>query len=487
MGQQNTSWKMDSDGAAISGELHRTLEVSHRQAKGMIDTGCVTINGELVRTYGRRLKTGDMISVNYDSDTIYHELPHPSKAVDSEVQILWEDKHLVFVDKPAGLLSVPTEYSDDTSIADALVDYYHQRGVKKPRIYIVHRLDRYTSGVMVFAKTPEALNTLRDMFHEHRINRVYKAILVGELPENMGTLHDKLVEHTRKLKMAVVAKRAGKARPQGTKPAVTHYRVIERLHGHTVVELKLETGRRNQIRVQFAERGYPLLGDQIYGTASRMLERQALHAEILGFRHPITDESVTVQSKLPKDMETALRGLRAYSRVDRAKAGLKGEDGIFKPRITKDRKQDRVMRAKKFVKEESGRDTSDFRKRSRPESQSDGTQRKNRPGERDGIKGRNQSTRPRSDDPRQKTNSSGPNRESRSGRYNKPDGRPKPAQSEANEQKSGERRNRPAHGGVKPSRKPKQPTTGGLMGKTQTRSVTQRSNRAQNRKNRTNG
>jgi 23S rRNA pseudouridine1911/1915/1917 synthase len=442
MGQQNKSWRIDNDGAAISGELHRTLEVSHRQAKGMIDARCVSINGELVKTHGRRLKTGDMIAVNFDSDAIYHELPHSSKTTDSEVNILWEDKHLVFVDKSAGLLSVPTEHSDDASLADALVEYYHQRGVKKPRIYIVHRLDRYTSGVIVFAKTPEALNDLRELFHEHRINRVYKAILVGELPENMGTLHDKLVERTRRLKMAVVAKRTGTARPQGTKPAVTHYRVIERLFGHTVVELKLETGRRNQIRVQFAERGYPLLGDQIYGSASPILERQALHAELLGLRHPITDENITVQSKLPKDMETVLRWLRVHSRIDRAKAGLKGEDGIFKPRVTKERKQDRVMRAKRFDKEEPSGDAVNLRKRYQPESPSDRTQRKTYQGERSGIKDHARPTRLRSDDSRQKTDSSRPNRESRPRRDSKSDGF-KPERrftpSEATDQKYGER------------------------------------------------
>jgi len=484
MSQQNKSWKMDTDGSAISGELHLVMGVSHRQAKGMIDAGCVTINGERVKTHGRRLKTGDMIAVSFDPDMTYHESPHSSKMADSEVHILWEDKHLVFVDKPAGLLSVPTEYSDEASIADALVDYYHQRGVKKPRIYIVHRLDRYTSGVMVFAKTPEALNTLRDMFHDHRINRVYKAVLVGELPENMGTLHDKLVEHTRRLKMAVVAKRAGNAKPQGTKPAVTHYRVIERLHGHTVVELKLETGRRNQIRVQFAERGYPLLGDQVYGSASNMLGRQALHAELLGFCHPITNENITVQSKFPKDMETALRSLRAYSRVDRAKAGLKGEDGIFKPRISQERKQERVMRAKRFDKEESDRDTADLRKRTRSESQSGRTQRRTSSSERTEIKGRVRPTRSRSDDPRQKQqDSSEPNRESRHRRDNKHIGSPKPkrlyAQSGASEQKSELHRGRPAPKGTKPPRKPK---TGGFTRKAQTNSATRRSNRTLSRK-----
>ncbi|MDR1841376.1 MAG: RluA family pseudouridine synthase [Holophagales bacterium] len=363
MSQQSKNWKTDADGAAISGELHRALGVSHRQAKGLIDALCVTINGEMVKTHGQRLKMGDEVAVNFDSEATYRELPRPSKGSSASVNILWEDKHLVFLDKPAGLLSVPTEHSDDTSLADDLAEHYRQQGIKKPRIYIVHRLDRYTTGVMVFAKTPEALNGLRDLFQEHHINRIYKAILVGELPENSGSLHDKLFERARRLKMAVAAKRTGSAKPQGTRPAVTHYRVIERLPGHTVVELRLETGRRNQIRIQFSERGYPLLGDQIYGSTSPLLDRQALHAELLGLRHPVTDESVTVQSEMPEDMETALRKLRVRRRVDRAKAGIKGEEGIFKPRITNERKLDRIARARRFEPDEPRRKTASPRPR----------------------------------------------------------------------------------------------------------------------------
>jgi 23S rRNA pseudouridine1911/1915/1917 synthase len=350
MGQQISKWEVDVDGAALSGELHRVLGVSHRQAKGLIDARCVTINSEVAKTHGSRLKIGDVVSVNFDADTTYHELPRPSrKNSDATVNILWEDEHLVFVDKPAGLLSVPTEHSDDNSLADVLVEYYRQRGIKKPRIYIVHRLDRYTTGVIIFAKTPEALDGLRDLFHDHDIHRVYIAILVGELPENNGTLHDKLAERKHRLKMAVIAKRAGDPKPKGTKPAITHYRVIERLPGHTVVELKLETGRRNQIRVQFAERGYPVLGDKIYGSTHPTLDRQALHAKLLGLRHPVTDETVTVISDIPTDMADALQKLRVARRIDRAKAGIKGEEGIFKPRITRERKQGRALRAKRFT------------------------------------------------------------------------------------------------------------------------------------------
>jgi 23S rRNA pseudouridine1911/1915/1917 synthase len=356
MSQQIQCWKVEGDGAALAGEIHRILGVSHRQSKGLIDARCVTVNGEPIKTYGHRLCDGDEVKVDFDSDTTYHEAPSPSKSDGSAVKILWEDKHLVFLDKPAGVLSVPTEHDDDASLADELVEHYHQRGIKRPQIYIAHRLDRFTTGVMVFAKTPEALNGLKDLFREHDINRIYRAILVGEIPENSGTLHDKVAEKTRWLKMVVVARRAKQPRPEAAKPAVTNYRVIERLPGHTVVELKLETGRRNQIRVQFADRGYPLLGDKIYGAASPLLDRQALHAETLGLRHPVTGENILVQSPLPEDMEAALKKLRVRRRVARAKAGISGEEGLFKPRATKEKRQSRILRAKQYERKERQND-----------------------------------------------------------------------------------------------------------------------------------
>jgi 23S rRNA pseudouridine1911/1915/1917 synthase len=128
--------------------------------------------------------------------------------------------------------------------------------------------------------------------------------------------------------------------------------VLERLPGHTVVEVKLETGRRNQIRVQFAERGFPLLGDQVYGQPSDIIDRQALHAELLGFRHPVTGEAVSASAPMPSDMEKVLRILRNVRRVERADAGVTGEEGIYKPKITSERKLDRVRRAERYTKDD---------------------------------------------------------------------------------------------------------------------------------------
>jgi 23S rRNA pseudouridine1911/1915/1917 synthase len=349
------AWQPSKDGGALATELHTQLQVSHRQAKGVIDAGCVKVNGEVVHLYGHRLKSGDHLTVDYDPDTVYQTMPQPRKQLEKAgFKILWEDKHLLFVDKPAGLLSVPSEKGHEPSLAEAITDHYRRRGFKRFQLFIVHRLDRFTSGVLVFAKTPEALHGLKNIFEAHQLHRVYKAVLVGEIEENAGTLTGKLVEHAKSLKMSVVQPR--KDEPKGAKHAITHFRVLDRLPGYTVVEVRLETGRRNQIRVQFADRGFPLLGDQVYGETSELIDRQALHAELLGFRHPVTDESVTVSAPMPPDMEFALKKLRTIRRVERAEAGIQGEEGIYKPKITKGRKFERVRRAERFGPERDSRE-----------------------------------------------------------------------------------------------------------------------------------
>jgi 23S rRNA pseudouridine1911/1915/1917 synthase len=352
MARSTETWTGAAEGTALAAELHRKLEVSHRQAKGLLDAGCVKVNGTEARGYGQRLKAEDTVEVVFDPDMTYSAMPKPSRSAGEPFEILLEDKHLVFVNKRAGLLTVPAEKNTDPCLAEALTDHYRRRGFKRFQLFIAHRLDRFTSGVLVFAKTPEALNGLKRIFDEHHLHRIYKAVLVGELPENAGTLSDKLVER-KSLRMAVVPEKTkSKHDIKGAKVAITHYRVLERLPGHTVVEVKLETGRRNQIRVQFAERGFPLLGDQVYGQPSDIIDRQALHAELLGFRHPVTGEAVSASAPMPSDMEKVLRILRNVRRVERADAGVTGEEGIYKPKITSERKLDRVRRAERYTKDD---------------------------------------------------------------------------------------------------------------------------------------
>jgi len=354
MARLNRVWKVETAGRALASELHQVLQVSHRQAKGLIDAGCVHVDGQEARSYGLRLAVGAEVRVDYDPERIYKTLPRARASSElPPFKVLLEDRHLLFVDKPAGLLTVPTEHSRETCLADAIVEHYRRRGFKRYPLYIVHRLDRWTSGVIVFAKTPEALHGLKKRFESHALQRTYRAILVGELPENSGTLLGRVVERHAGGPMKVVRSDRD---AKGAKAAITHYRVLERLPGHTVVEVKLETGRRNQIRVQFADRGFPILGDTVYGTSSPLIGRQALHAERLAFKHPMDEEvMIGAESKLPEDFEAALKALRTQRRLERAEAGQQGEVGIYKPKERRDRKFVRVERAKHYARLEGER------------------------------------------------------------------------------------------------------------------------------------
>ncbi|HJW72142.1 MAG TPA: RluA family pseudouridine synthase [Geothrix sp.] len=357
MARIEREWVAAEEGRALASELHKVMVISHRQAKGFIDGRCVTVNGEMAMTHGQRLKPGDAIKVDFDPERSYEVLPPAKKLQSGPYETLWEDNHLLFILKPAGLLTVPAELGSEANLAEAITESYRRRGFKRFNLFIVHRLDRFTSGVLVFAKTPEALHGLKKMFELHKLQRIYRAILVGELPENSGTLAGHLIEQAKSLKMSVAKTRkgpgGGQKLPPGAKEAVTHYRVVERLPGHTVVEVKLETGRRNQIRVQFADRGYPLLGDQVYGTESPILDRQALHAELLGFKHPITEEQITITAPLPADMEAALKVLRNAARLTRASTGVQGDETVFKPKEAFDHKLKRVDRAKRYEEREA--------------------------------------------------------------------------------------------------------------------------------------
>jgi 23S rRNA pseudouridine1911/1915/1917 synthase len=381
MARIEREWQAEHEGSALASELHRIMVISHRQAKGFIDCRCVTVNDEIAEKHGHRLKPGDTVKVAFDPEQTYDVMPPARKLQAGPYEVLWEDTHLLFVFKPAGLLTVPAEKAGEPSLAEAITESYRRRGFKRFNLFIVHRLDRFTSGVLVFAKTPEALHGLKKHFELHRLQRVYFAILVGELPENSGTLAGHLIEHAKSLKMSVATARkgpgGGKRMPAGAKEAVTHYRVIERLPGHTVVEVKLETGRRNQIRVQFADRGFPLLGDQVYGVESLLLDRQALHAELLGFKHPVTEEQVTVTAPMPADMEAALKALRNQARLVRAATGVKGEEGIFQPTESRDHKLKRVARAKRFGEDEERPPRSNGPAHSRRVGQEDRPQRSN--------------------------------------------------------------------------------------------------------------
>jgi len=208
--------------------------------------------------------------------------PQPSK-----MKILYQDCHLVMIDKPAGLLSVSTHYESQKTAHGFLKEAH-----KPNSVYPVHRLDRETSGVMIFALTPEAREKLKKLFEKHAITRQYEAIVEGHLDSKKGVWKSYLYEDNNYVVRSV-------DEPELGKKAITHYEVMSTGKRTSRVTFTLETGRKNQIRVHCQEAGHPILGDKKYGPSSIPCKRLSLHATLLELKHPVTGKWLSFRSASP--------------------------------------------------------------------------------------------------------------------------------------------------------------------------------------------
>jgi 23S rRNA pseudouridine1911/1915/1917 synthase len=286
---------------------HAIPKVPRAQVKRWVDEGHVAVDGVPASKAGLRLKRGMVVCAAPPP-------PPPSRAEPEELPltVLYEDPDLVVIDKPAGLVVHPAAGHARGTLVNALLHRYPQlAGGDVLRPGIVHRLDKDTSGVMVVTRTERAREALGRSFATHDIERAYRAIVVGRPPDSgrFDTLHGR---HPTDRKRFTTRLERGRR-------AVTRYRVLERLHGCALVEARLETGRTHQVRVHFAEHGWPLLGDPVYGRPPRdprvhevaaRLGRQALHAQVLGFAHPAAGQAMRFEAPPPADFVAAVEALR---------------------------------------------------------------------------------------------------------------------------------------------------------------------------------
>jgi len=226
-----------------------------------------------------------------------------------DLRILFEDESLIVLDKPAGLLAVPLERKEHAdSVVDQLVRHLRPQGKRKP--LVVHRIDRDTSGLVVFAKTPTAQRTLREQFKRHAVERVYRAVVYGRPTPPSGVWRDRLVWDSK----ALIQKETHPRDPKG-KDAVCRYETIETFTTTSLIEVRLETGKRNQIRLQARLRGHTLVGERryVYGPDElRPIDfpRQALHAFRLAFLHPASGAPLRFEAPMPSDIAALVARLR---------------------------------------------------------------------------------------------------------------------------------------------------------------------------------
>lgn len=263
-------------------------EVKRTRVRQWLRHGSVEVNGQSVTRANHLLHTGDVVSIR-DKDTV-----RAARLLPPGMKVLFEDASLIVIEKPNDLLSMASAKERNHTAYAFLTDYV-RRGNRQSseRVWIVHRLDRETSGVMVFAKTEAAKRTLQA--HWDTTDKRYLAVVEGRPPADRGVLSSHLDESNPfKVYSAAPSER--------TRHAVTHYRVVKRHATRALIELKPETGRRNQLRVHLADTGCPIVGDHKYGARTDPARRLGLHATFLQFTNPMSGTVLTFESPLPQNL-----------------------------------------------------------------------------------------------------------------------------------------------------------------------------------------
>jgi 23S rRNA pseudouridine1911/1915/1917 synthase len=261
---------------------------SKTSLRQILQSGRVRVNGDIEKDAKLQLDADDVLDIAQKSDRL---------ALPPGLLILHEDVDVIVVLKANGLLTVATERERENTVQAYLNTYLGAR--REERIHVVHRLDRETSGVLVFAKNFHARELLKEQFAAHAVDRIYIAIVEGVMHPPSGTIRSYLFER-KDLRMVSVD-----ARPDA-KLAITHYRTITTSSAYSMLEVRLETGRKNQIRAHLSEAAHPVVGDQLYGSTINPLGRLGLHAKLLGFAHPTTGKKMTFTAPLPKSFRAIL-------------------------------------------------------------------------------------------------------------------------------------------------------------------------------------
>jgi 23S rRNA pseudouridine1911/1915/1917 synthase len=310
--------------------MNRVENATRSKIQQAAEAGTIHVNGKPVKS-NYRVKPGDIITILFAQPIREIELIPQ----DIPIQIVYEDKELIIVNKEAGMVVHPAYGNYKGTLMNALVYHFANLPVReynnkdidaRIRPGLVHRIDKNTSGILVIAKTDMAMNKLAKDFFDHTIDRTYQALVWGDFKEDAGTITGNIGRSLKDRKKMDVF-------PEGNfgKTAVTHYKVLERFGYVTLIECTLETGRTHQIRVHLRYAGHPVFNDEVYGgdrilkgttfskykqfveNCFKMLPRHALHAKSLGFIHPVTKKYMHFDSELPMDMAAMIQKWRAYS------------------------------------------------------------------------------------------------------------------------------------------------------------------------------
>lgn len=292
---ENTGARLDAYIAENINNLSRTM------VKKLVEDGNVSVNGK-VQKVSYKVQENDEIIVN---EPEAKELD--IKAEDIPVDVVYEDKDIIVVNKPKGLVVHPANGNWDGTLVNAIMAICKDSlsgigGEIRPGI--VHRLDKDTSGLLIIAKNDEAHLNMSNQIKDRQVKKIYYALVRGVVPENEATINMPIGRSTKDRKKMAVTKSG--------KEAITHFKVLERFNKYTLLEVKIDTGRTHQIRVHLSEIGHPVVGDEVYSNGKNEfgVKGQLLHAKSLDFKHPIAGKEMHLETELPEEFENVLKKLR---------------------------------------------------------------------------------------------------------------------------------------------------------------------------------
>lgn len=267
---------------------------SRNDLKTWLRYGHIMVDGVVTTAFDAPIVTGGIVKVNISRPFVVFK--------HARIQLVYEDDDIIVINKGYGLLSVGTQsHRKEETAYDILRDYIKKQNPVN-KLYVVHRLDRDTSGLMMFAKTEEAQETLRHNWNNMVLDRLYVALLEGYVEEDEGFIKSRLAENSQFVVYSTKDSDDGKL-------ALTRYKVLKRANGLSLVEFSLDTGRKNQIRVHASEMGHPIMGDRKYGAKESRLHRLCLHARTLRFAHPITKKDMRFEQPVPAKFLNAVNGM----------------------------------------------------------------------------------------------------------------------------------------------------------------------------------
>ncbi|MCK9223464.1 MAG: RluA family pseudouridine synthase [Candidatus Muirbacterium halophilum] len=273
-------------------------DISRSKIQNLLKKGLILVNGEIVKK-NQNINSGDKLTWNFETDEEINILP-----VDLGIECIYEDDYIYIINKPRGIVVHPAEsVKDPTVISDLIFRNVPLAPVSSQRPGVVHRIDRYTSGIVIFVKTIDAYERFVDMFKEKKLVKKYCALCYNNFKNEEGIINMPIARSLRdRKKMCVKAE---------GKEAITIYKEIERFDGFSLVDVNIRTGRTHQIRVHLAHVGHPVVGDDVYGPDKNGfgLVGQFLHAYYIAFKHPFTGEKMEFIQKMPEDLTNVLKEL----------------------------------------------------------------------------------------------------------------------------------------------------------------------------------